>query len=240
MKQPSTISLSVVLPAFNEPGIEGVVREVAARAEQLAPGASEVLVVNDGSTDSTATTIDALALQLPTVTAIHQDRNRGHGPALISGFDRARGTWIGHLDTDDQVPAGELAELWDRRRGADLVLGIRVDRDDPRHRLALTRLVRALVRLLTGRTIEDANVPCKLIHASMWRDVRPLISDDTFAPTISTVVVAARWGRVIRQVPVAHRARRRGVSTLHPGRLMRAVGLSTRQTLALHRRLTGR
>jgi glycosyltransferase involved in cell wall biosynthesis len=227
------IAVSVVLPVFNEQAaIEGVVRDVVEVTRDLAPGRSEVVVVDDGSVDATRAIVDRLAGELPEVRVIHQ-ANAGHGPALLAGFDQARGRWIAHLDTDDQIPAKELIGLWAERGDAALVLGIRTDRDDPRHRLVLSAVVRRLVGLVAGRPLRDANVPCKLVRRDLWREVRPLLPDDTFAPSIALAVAAARWGRPIRQVSVLHRARSSGASSLRPVRLARAVARAGLQTARL-------
>jgi glycosyltransferase involved in cell wall biosynthesis len=236
------MELSVVLPAHNEAaGIEDVVREVAKVAEMLAGGRAEILVIDDGSSDDTGAILDRLGAELALVHVVHQSPNRGHGPALLRGFDLARGHWIGHLDTDDQIPTAELERLWAVREGAELVLGVRTDRADPRYRLLLSRVVRSLVALLAGgHGVRDANVPCKLIDRELWHEVRPLLDDDTFAPSVALSMVASRWKRTVREVPVAHRPRAHGASSLNPRYLAHAVTLSTRQTLALARRLRSR
>jgi glycosyltransferase involved in cell wall biosynthesis len=232
------VALSVVLPAHDEEAaIEGVVRDVVATVRSLVDGAGEVLVIDDGSTDRTGAILDALAQELDEVSVVHQRPNRGHGPALRTGWERARGDWVGHLDTDDQIPADQLALLWPQRDGADLVLGIRTDRDDPRHRLLVTKVLRALVGRLAGQPIRDANVPCKLVAADLLAEALPLMPPDTFAPSVGLAVVAARRGRVVRQVPVVHRARPHGTSSLKPLRLASALWTSTRQTVALARSL---
>ncbi|MCZ7630975.1 MAG: glycosyltransferase [Microthrixaceae bacterium] len=61
------MELSVVLPVYNEPEVGRVVREVAALVEELTPGAGEVIVVDDGSTDDSGAVVDALAVELPSV-----------------------------------------------------------------------------------------------------------------------------------------------------------------------------
>jgi dolichol-phosphate mannosyltransferase len=230
--------LSLVVPVYNEaPAIEAFVRDAVAVARELAPGRCEVVVVDDGSSDGTGPIVDRLRDEMDDVHVLRQPANRGHGPALLAGFDRARGEWIAHLDSDDQIPAKELASLWDAREGASLVLGVRTDRDDPRHRLMLSAAVRRLVGLLAGRPIRDANVPCKLVTAPLWREVRPLLADDTFAPSIALALVAARRGHPVREVPVAHRARAIGASSLRPVRLARAVARAGAQTITLALRL---
>jgi dolichol-phosphate mannosyltransferase len=229
--------LTVVVPVYNEaPSIDAVVRDAVDVARDIAGDRAEVLVVDDGSTDATAAIVDALADELPELRVVHQS-NAGHGPALLTGFDLAAGQWLGHIDSDDQIPAKELAGLWAGRGDAALVLGVRVDRDDPRHRLVLSRQVRRLVSALAGRPVRDPNVPCKLFAAELWRETRPLLAHDTFAPSISLVLVAARRGRQITEVPVVHRARATGRSSLRPLRLAHAAASATRQTVALVLRL---
>ena len=224
------IELSVVLPVYNEPGIAAVVREVVDLVDAVVPGRGEVIVVDDGSTDDTPARLDELARHMVTLTVIHQV-NQGHGPAIWRGFADAKGHWIAHLDTDDQVPAAELARLWEARDGFDLVLGDRVKRHDPRHRLVLTSVVRWLTTRLAGRPIHDANVPCKVFTRDLWEQASALIPSDTFAPSIALVVVAARRDHRIQTLEVSHRERTQGETTLRPWRLARAIATSTVQTV---------
>ena len=100
--------------------------------------------------------------------------------------------------------------------------------------------MRRLVSALAGRPVRDANVPCKLFTAELWREARPFLPDDSFAPSISMVIVAARRGWRIAELPVAHRARATGTSSLRPLRLARAVAVATGQSIALALRLRRR
>lgn len=99
--------LTVVVPAFNA----AAYLHRALTSLKHAPTTVEVLVVNDGSTDTTAEIADSFASQFPdTYRVIHQ-RNRGHGGAINTGLDAARGTYFKVLDADDWFDADALGAL---------------------------------------------------------------------------------------------------------------------------------
>src|SRR6478672_11359632 len=96
------VGISAVLPAYNEEAIiERTVRHVAGVLAGLTER-YEVVVVNDGSRDATATVLAALAEQQPDLPlrVITHAANRGYGAALASGFDAAREELIFLTDGD--------------------------------------------------------------------------------------------------------------------------------------------
>src|SRR5205807_1517572 len=130
----SAMSISAVLPAYNEEAIiERTVRHVAGVLGGLTSD-FEVIVTNDGSRDSTGEVLAALeiaepALQLRIVT---HERNRGYGAALASGFDAARKDLIFLTDGDKQFDVNELSRFMPQVDSeTDLVIGWRRKRADP-------------------------------------------------------------------------------------------------------------
>ena len=121
--------LSVVLPAFNErEGIAGSLGEVFAVLARL-PQPSEVLVVDDGSTDGTADLVEARIAEQPTLRLIRLSRNFGKESALCAGLEHARGRFVALLDADLQDPPGELLPmLAQAEAGHDVVYGVRRSR----------------------------------------------------------------------------------------------------------------
>src|SRR2546425_7836126 len=82
-------SLTVFFPAYNDSGtIASLVIRALQTASKLTPN-HEVIVVNDGSTDSTSQILDALRLVYPALRVVTHDGNRGYGGALRSGFAAA-------------------------------------------------------------------------------------------------------------------------------------------------------
>jgi glycosyltransferase involved in cell wall biosynthesis len=119
--------LSVCAPVFNE---EALVEEFHRRATAALDGLPyELIIVNDGSTDSTAEKLDALAAVDPRLRVVHLSRNFGHQAALTAGLEHARGNAVAMLDADLQDPPERIQDMlatW--RDGADVVYMVREER----------------------------------------------------------------------------------------------------------------
>jgi len=119
----------------------------------------------------------------------------------------------------------------DRHHDADLVLGPRVHRHDPIHRLVLTRFTRAAVSVIARRHVRVANLPFELIRRSLYEHLRPSIPAVTFAPSLMLVLGAHRSGARVLEIETTHLPRMHGQSTLRLGLLARTVAGATRQTV---------
>ena len=116
--------LSVCAPVFNE---EALVEEFHRRTTAALDGLPyELIIVNDGSTDSTPEKLDALAAVDPRLRVVHLSRNFGHQAALTAGLVHARGNAVAMLDADLQDPPERIQDMlatW--RDGADVVYMVR-------------------------------------------------------------------------------------------------------------------
>jgi glycosyltransferase involved in cell wall biosynthesis len=230
--------LSVVMPAFNEEDqIEDAVREVAAEVlDRVEP--SELLVVNDGSTDGTGAILDRLMEEDPRLRVIHQT-NGGHGAALLTGLDAATGEWLLLVDSDRQIPLASFQDLWSAiQGGAHAAFGWRRNRNDPLHRLWLTALIRFVLRRAFELRVNDVNVPFKLIPLDSWLAARPLIPDGTLAPSLFLGVLIGTGTLDCAEIEVPHRQRAVGTSTLRPWRLIAFCARGLGQLLRLRREMT--
>jgi glycosyltransferase involved in cell wall biosynthesis len=229
---PPSPPLSAVMPAWNEEeSIAAAVAEVRAAVLDRLPGA-ELVVVDDGSTDSTGTQLDALAAGDARIRVIHQ-ANAGHGTALRAGIEAARGEFVFLLDSDRQIPLEAFAPLWAAARERGAAFGVRHPRRDPRHRLVLTVLVRLAVRLLFGTALRDPNCPFKIFRRSAWLELRGRVPPGTLAPSIFLAVLLARRSPGPAQLDVPHRPRSAGSGSLRPLRLARFCLRALGQLLGL-------
>lgn len=150
------MKFSVIIPCYNES------ENVGRMAEQLLPviaaleqrGPTELLLVNDGSTDDTRAQLEALAARCPGIRVLNHARNQGLGAALRTGFAQAQGEIIITTDSDGTYPFTEILPLLERLTPeVDVVTASPYHPQGgvegvPRYRLILSQGASLLYRLL--------------------------------------------------------------------------------------------
>ncbi|MGB5812635.1 MAG: glycosyltransferase family 2 protein, partial [Polyangiales bacterium] len=147
----TTPELSVVIFAFNEQSNIGPVLEELRTWLATHEPNSEVIFVDDGSSDGTAAA--AAAVLAGSRHQIHSHvSNRGIGAALKTGVAAARGDWVTFLPADGQIAPDAIGQLRDAatQDGSDVVFSVYADRDDGLHRKVLSAGVRNLILLVHG------------------------------------------------------------------------------------------
>lgn len=119
-------SISLVIPVYNESqGIEWLYEQIKTITKSL-PYYSNIIFVNDGSTDSTLSVLHKIASADNEVSVIALSRNFGKEAALSAGIISAKGDCVITLDADGQHPPKLIPELIDAwEKGAKVVVGIR-------------------------------------------------------------------------------------------------------------------
>jgi glycosyltransferase involved in cell wall biosynthesis len=212
---PERLRLSFFFPAFNEE--ENVAETVRRALDEIGPlvgGSIEVLIVDDGSTDRTPELADALAATDPRVRVHHQE-NRGYGGALRAGFANSRGSLICFSDGDLQFDLSEMSRLLtrleDRARPVDAVIGYRIKRRDPPHRIFIAKTYNAIVSVLFRLRARDIDCAMKLFRREVF-DGLPLTTDSPFLSAELLIKLRAR-GERMAQVGVNHYPRAAGTNT---------------------------
>ncbi len=206
--------LTFFFPAYNEEeNLDQTVERALAEIGPLVPSI-EVLAVDDGSSDRTAELADAFAARDGRVRVHHQP-NRGYGGALKSGFEHARGELICFSDGDLQFDLKEMARLLDRladeTRPVDAVIGYRIRRRDPFHRLVIAKTYNALVSIAFGLRVRDIDCAMKVFRREVFDGLR-LDADGPFLSAELLIKLRARGVRMA-QVGVNHYPRAAGTNT---------------------------
>lgn len=232
--------LTVVMPVYNEQdAIVDAVGDVQRHVLGAIPGA-ELVVVNDGSRDGTAALLNGIAGADPRVRVIHQ-ANTGHGGAIMAGLAAASGEYVFLIDSDRQIPLDGFIEAWRAVQGGrDAVFGVRRRRYDPAVRLYLTKVIRGAVRLMFGVSLDDANVPYKLLRRSVWDEALPYVPPGTLAPSLFLAIISKVRGCNILEMDVPHKERDTGEVSIRRMKLLKFCARGLSQMIELRRRLSGR
>ncbi len=204
-------SLSIFFPAYNDGGtIASLVIQAVQVASRLTPD-FEVIVVNDGSSDSTRQVADELARTYPQVRAIHHPSNRGYGGALRTGFTSATKDLIAYTDGDGQYDPTEFATLWHRLTPeADMVTGYKISRADPIHRIVIGRIYHYTVKMLFRLRVRDVDCDFRLMRREIFNRVR--LERDTGVICLELMRKVQDAGYTVFEVPVHHYHRLHGQS----------------------------
>ncbi len=122
--------LTVAAPVFNEQDVlPEFLERVGAVLDEAAPGRGEIVIVNDGSGDSTAEILEQAAERDPRLRAVHLSRNFGHQAAITAALDFARGESVVVMDADLQDAPEQIPRLLAKRdEGYDVVYAVRATR----------------------------------------------------------------------------------------------------------------
>lgn len=181
--------LSIVIPAYNEEnGIEAVLKQLA-DVMQDTPIKYEVIVVDDGSVDSTATRAEASGAHV-----LRHTTNRGYGASLKTGIRHARYALICITDADGTYPLDQIPRLVEilisRRR--DMVVGARTGQDVtmPLLRRPAKWAIRRLAELVAGTPISDLNSGLRVFRREAAMRLFRLLPDGfSFTTTITMAML---------------------------------------------------
>ena len=206
-------TLSIILPAYNEEAnIAAAVEEVSRVAQALGRD-YEIILVNDGSRDSTGEIARTeLAPTIPKFRLVEHFPNRGYGGALKAGFAAATKDLIAFVPADKQFKFDEVGLLLATlTQDVTLVSGWRVHRQDSFIRRLNGLGWNTVVRFLFGRTIHDIDCGFKVFRREVLSRIH-LESNGAMIDTEMLAEIKARGYRIM-EVPVIHLPRVAGSPT---------------------------
>lgn len=206
--------LSLFLPAYNEEGNIAETIEKCDKVMKTVADKYEILVVEDGSKDSTAKVVEGLLKKYPNLRMIQHKPNRGYGGALKTGFYETKYDPIVFIDSDGQFDFAEVTKLIDMKQktGSDLIIGYRIKRSDPPKRLFLAKMLRIWNLVWFGFWLRDVDCAFKLIDRKVINGIPRLRSDGGIVSSeLMAKVTKAKFR--FTQVGVNHYPRVKGKST---------------------------
>lgn len=152
-------TISFVVPALNEEAVLELFIEQVINAMQGRPLEYEIILVNDGSSDSTGAIMDRLAHRHATVRVLHNERNIGWGASYQRGLKVARFDYVMLLCGDGGLPARSLAPVLDQLGKADIIVPYMTNlrRIKSRGRYVLSRCYTELLNVLFGLRLRYYN-----------------------------------------------------------------------------------
>jgi glycosyltransferase involved in cell wall biosynthesis len=197
--------VSILVPAYNE---AATVVSVLEAVREKVPFRTEVIVVDDGSTDATA----ALAEGVPGTIVIRQGANRGKGAAVRTGIERSTGDIVLIQDADLEYDPVDIPRLLDplTRGVADVVFGSRLRGGEPQRahlfwHYAGNKFLSLLTGVLYNTTLSDMEVGYKAFLGDLIRSIE-LVSDDFAIEPEMTAKLLRRNVRVY-EVPISYYGR---------------------------------
>lgn len=201
--------VSVLVPAKDE--ASNLPEFVRLCSEALAPAgfSFEVIVVNDGSRDMTASLVRSFAAREPSVRLIENPGNRGKGYSVRNGMLNARGELLLFSDADFSSPIEEAPKLFAAlKEGADVAIGSRwlasetQTRRQSAFRQLIGRIFNALLRTALGLNFKDTQCGFKAFTAPAARFLFSQQKIERWGFDPELLFLASRAGLRVREIPV--------------------------------------
>ena len=220
MKDMKTTEYSVVVPVMNE---EGNVRLLYDKIKHTMDGMGapyEIIFVDDGSTDSTYSTLECIKDTDPNLKVVKFRTNFGQSAAMAAGFDQACGNIVISMDGDLQNDPKDIPALVHKmREGYDIVAGWRKDRKD---KLLLRKIpsmiANRIIRSLTGVHLHDTGCSLKVYRREVIKKISLYGELHRFIPVLGRIA-----GARIAEMVVSHHPRRFGESKYNLTRTFKVI-----------------
>jgi glycosyltransferase involved in cell wall biosynthesis len=200
---------SIIIPAYNESQRLGATLDRVLAHAEACGWKAEVLVVDDGSSDSTAELVQGYSAAHPQVRLLQNPGNRGKGYSVRNGMRQAAGELLLFTDADLSAPITEAGKLFARiAAGADVAIGSRwldpalQTARQPLYRQLFGRIFNLLLRLILGLRFKDTQCGFKAFTRRAAQSIfaRQRIERWGFDPEL--LFLAGKLGLKVEEVPV--------------------------------------
>lgn len=206
-------SVSFLMPVHNEAGtIASVISELYNEVGSKIP--VEIVVAEDGSTDGTKEILRDLAEKLP-LRLIMNDRRKGYMGGVKDGLRHVSSEYIFFMDSDGQHTPSDFWKLYEKRHEYDLIVGKKIRRRDPFHRIFMSTVFHWLVRLLFRVPVRDPDTAFRIMKHEVLDSVLNETRILKYSFWTEFTVRAHKRGFKVGEVLVIHRNRLNGDTRLY-------------------------
>ena len=210
MNDTRNYELTIIIPVFNEEDNMKRVEEKLAAFVGHAPMKTCVLLVNDGSKDSSLKAIREICKRQPHFYYISSSENHGLSTAMKAGIDIIESKYTGYIDSDLQTNPEDFNLLLKYAPDYQLVSGIRAKRKDSAFKKLQSKIANGFRRKMTGDTATDTGCPLKVMWTSYAKRLPFFDGMHRFLPALMML----EDGK-FKELPVRHYPRIAGVSKYH-------------------------
>jgi len=223
-KKQSETQVSILLPAHNEANtIQQTILDFYNEIGTKIP--VEVIVSEDGSTDGTKEALMELTKKMPIKLILGEER-KGYMKGVKDGLKLVGSDFIFFSDSDGQHVPSDFWKLYEKRDKYDLIVGKKIKRVDPPHRILISNVFHLMVRVLFKLPIRDPDTAYRLIRKEVVDDVADGARILKYSFWTEFTVRAFRKGYRVTEVPVVHRGRLNGSTRLYNGTKLFSIVLS--------------
>ncbi len=213
------MTLSVVIPVYNEEENIQLLHERLKGALDPLKKEYEILFVDDGSIDKTLSILEEIQSKDKNVIVLSLRRNFGQTAAFAAGFDFARGDVVVTMDGDLQNDPADIPKLLELIKDNDLVSGWRKKREDPFFTRRLPSIMANwLISNVTGVKLHDYGCSLKAYRRDVIKNLKLYGEMHRFIPA-----VASWYGVRVAEVETVHHPRLRGKSKYGISRTIKVV-----------------
>ena len=212
--------ISIIIPVFNESESIGYLLDEVLNVMCSNKLNFEIVVVNDGSQDSTSNVLDELTIKIKELSVISLRTNYGQTAAMAAGFDNSNGEVVITLDGDLQNDPTDIPKLISHiNEGYDLICGWRYDRKDKLiNRRIPSKIANKLIANVTGLKLHDYGCSLKAFKKEILDDIKLYGELHRFLPVLAKIE-----GAKIKEIKVNHRSRKYGSSKYGIDRTFRVL-----------------
>lgn len=200
--------VSIIIPAYNEEKIISKSLSTINKFVASKSYASEIIVVDDGSTDKTASVVRQIAKRSNKIKLISHSKNQGKGAAIRTGMLVAKGKFRIFSDADLSMPFWQIDKLLAEATAADIVIGSRaicssnVIIHPKYHRVIISRIFNLVAQMLVLYGIKDTQCGFKLFSERAAKKIFSLQRVNGFGFDIETLYIARKLGFSIKEIPI--------------------------------------